>query len=213
MPSDPKHQLLELLARHSFRLGNFKLSSGGVSDYYIDCRLTTLSALGGLLTAQLFLDNLMAIKPSLDPPLEAVGGMTLGADPIAVGVAIESARTAAPLNAFLVRKAEKAHGTGRRIEGEVRPGARVAIVDDVCTTAASNIQAIEAAWEAELDVVAVRCLVEREEGGGRRNLDELWHAHRGGACPFEALFGAQEVRAAHKELLRQGETFGAGAPS
>ncbi|HEY7839210.1 MAG TPA: orotate phosphoribosyltransferase [Terriglobales bacterium] len=211
MPSDPKHQLLELLARHSFRLGNFKLSSGGVSDYYIDCRLTTLSALGGLLTAQLFLDNLMGIEPRLDPPLEAVGGMTLGADPIAVGVAIESARTAAPparpLDAFLVRKSEKAHGTGRRIEGEVRPGARVAIVDDVCTTAASTIQAIEAAWEAELDVVAVRCLVEREEGGGRRNLDELWHAHRGGACPFEALFGAQEVRAAHKELLRRGETF------
>ena len=214
---DARNRLLQLLARQAFRLGNFKLSSGGVSDYYIDCRLTTLSALGGLLTAHLFLDNLMAANPPFDPPLEAVGGMTLGADPIAVGVAIESALTAAPLDAFLVRKSEKAHGTGRRIEGQVRPGARVAIVDDVCTTAASTIQAIEAAWEAELDVVAVRCLVEREEGGGRRNLDELWHAHRGGPCPFEALFGAQEVRAAHKELLRQGETFsgmgGAGAAS
>lgn len=196
-------QLLDLLARDSFRLGEFKLSSGGTSDYYVDCRTTTLTPLGGLLTARLFLGELT----QLQPPPEAVGGLTLGADPIVVGVAIASALTPSPITGFLVRKSEKTHGAGRRIEGTVRPKARVAIVDDVCTTAASTIQAIEAAWEAELEVVAVRCLVEREEAGGRNNLNQLWRAHRGGACPFEAIFGAQEVRAAHKELLRGGNTI------
>ncbi|MGH9417653.1 MAG: orotate phosphoribosyltransferase [Terriglobales bacterium] len=196
-------QLLDLLARDSFRLGEFQLSSGGTSDYYIDCRTTTLTPLGGLLTARLFLENLRELTPAP----EAVGGLTLGADPIVVGVAIASARTAQPITGFLVRKREKTHGTGQRIEGRVRAGMRVAIVDDVCTTAASTIQAIEAAWEAQLEVVAVRCLVEREEAGGRNNLNQLWRAHRGRVCPFQALFGAQEVRAAHKELLRGGNTI------
>jgi len=196
-------QLLDLLARDSFRLGEFKLSSGGNSDYYVDCRTTTLSPMGSWLTARLFLEDLH----ELDPLPEAVGGLTLGADPIVVGVAMASARTAHPITGFLVRKTEKAHGMGRRIEGTVRKGMRVAIVDDVCTTAASTIQAIEAAWEAELEVVAVRCLIEREEAGGRNNLNQLWRAHRGRPCPFQALFGAQEVRAAHKELLREGNSI------
>jgi orotate phosphoribosyltransferase len=196
-------ELLDLLARDSFRLGEFKLSSGGASDYYVDCRTTTLTPRGGLLTARLFLDELQR----LHPPPEAVGGLTLGADPIVVGVAIASAATAHPITGFLVRKAEKAHGTGRRIEGTVHPGQSVAIVDDVCTTAASTILAIEAAWEANLNVVAVRCLIEREEAGGRNNLNQLWRAHRGEPCPFQALYGAQEVRAAHKELLRGGNTI------
>ncbi|MGH9483607.1 MAG: orotate phosphoribosyltransferase, partial [Terriglobales bacterium] len=150
-------QLLDLLARDSFRLGEFRLSSGGVSDYYVDCRTTTLSPMGALLTARLFLEDLR----QLAPPLDAVGGLTMGADPIVVGVAVASAGSPHPITGFLVRKAEKTHGTQRRIEGTIRAGMHVAIVDDVCTTAASTIQAIEAAWAAELDVVAVRCLVER----------------------------------------------------
>jgi orotate phosphoribosyltransferase len=196
-------QLLDLLARDSFRLGEFQLSSGGSSDYYIDCRITTLSARGGLLSGRLFLEDLRRVQPAI----EAVGGLTLGADPIVTAVAVESARLGPPINGFLVRKTEKTHGAGKRIEGSVRAKMRVAIVDDVCTTAASTIQAIEAAWEAELEVVAVRCLVEREEAGGRNQLNQLWRAHRGGNCPFEALFSAQEVRAAHKELLRGGNTI------
>lgn len=200
---DERLQLLDLLARDSFRLGEFRLSSGGVSDYYIDCRTTTLTPLGGLLCARLFLEDL----GELEPPVEAVGGLTMGADPIVVGVMVESDHTPQPVGGFLVRKKEKAHGAGKRIEGTVRPGQRVAVVDDVCTTAASTIQAIEAAWEAELDVVAVRCLVEREEAGGRNNLNQLWRAHKGRPCPFSALYGAQEVRAAHKELLRGGNTI------
>ncbi|MGH9467735.1 MAG: orotate phosphoribosyltransferase [Terriglobales bacterium] len=199
---DVRLQLLDLLARDSFRLGEFRLSSGGTSDYYVDCRTTTLSPLGGLLTARLFLEDLS----QLEEPVEAVGGLTLGADPIVVGVAIGSARTEHPITGFLVRKSEKAHGMGRRIEGKIQAGMRVAIVDDVCTTAASTIQAVEVAWAEGLDVVAVRCLIEREEAGGRNNLNQLWRAHRGRNCPFAALFGALEVRAAHKELLRGGNT-------
>ena len=151
MPT-PTHaqQLLAILARESFRLGQFKLSSGGTSDYYIDCRTTTLHAEGGRLTGHAILDLLE--RNGIDA--EAVGGLTMGADPIVSNVATASAwraksNPAAPLlHGFLVRKAEKAHGTGRRIEGFCRQGARVVIVDDVCTTGASTINAIEAAREA-----------------------------------------------------------------
>src|ERR1700683_5079717 len=120
------HQLLSLLSRTSFRLGQFKLSSGGTSDYYIDCRTTTLHAEGGRLTGHAILELLEA--HNIDA--EAVGGLTMGADPIVSHVATARAwratsRTDAQLlHGFLVRKAEKAHGTGRRIEGLYRPDAR-----------------------------------------------------------------------------------------
>ena len=138
-----KSQLLSLLARISFRLGNFTLSSGGTSDYYIDCRTTTLHAEGGRLTGHAVLELLD--EHGIDA--DAVGGLTMGADPIVSNVATASAWNAQvdpeyPLiHGFLVRKAEKAHGTGRRIEGFLREGARVVIVDDVCTTGASTINA------------------------------------------------------------------------
>jgi len=187
-------QLLSLLARLSFRLGQFKLSSGGTSDYYIDCRTTTLHAEGGRLTGHAILDLLEARGIEA----EAVGGMTLGADPIVSNVATASAQRAlaqpeAPLiHGFLVRKAEKTHGTGRRIEGFCRKGARVVIVDDVCTTGASTIAAIEAAREAGMVVAAAVCIVEREEANGRPAVE----AAAGGA-PFLRLFTANDVRAEH----------------
>jgi len=187
-------QLLALLARQSFRLGQFKLSSGGTSDYYVDCRTTTLHAEGGRLTGHAVLELLEANKVDA----EAVGGLTLGADPIASNVATASAwraisNPAAPLiNGFLVRKAEKTHGTGRRIEGFNQPGARVVIVDDVCTTGASTINAIEAAREAGMVVAAVVCIVEREEANGRPGVEA---AAQG--APFFSLFTANDVRAEH----------------
>jgi orotate phosphoribosyltransferase len=187
-------QLLALLARTSFKLGEFKLSSGATSDYYIDCRTTTLHAEGGRLTGHAILELLEANK--IDA--EAVGGLTMGADPIVSNVATASAwratlRPDAPLiHGFLVRKAEKAHGTGRRIEGFYRPGARVVIVDDVCTTGASTIAAIEAAQEAGMTVAAVVCIVEREEANGRPAVEG---AAQG--APFLRLFTANEVRAEH----------------
>ena len=192
-------QLLSLLARTSFKLGQFKLSSGGTSDYYIDCRTTTLHAEGGRLTGEAILDLLNENHIQAD----AVGGLTMGADPIVSNVATASAwraqsNPAAPLlHGFLVRKAEKAHGTGRRIEGFCREGARVVIVDDVCTTGASTFNAIEAAREAGMTVAAVVCIVEREEANGRPAVE----AAAAGA-PFLRLFTASDVRAEHIRHLQ-----------
>jgi orotate phosphoribosyltransferase len=196
----PTHaqQLLSILARLSFRLGQFKLSSGGTSDYYVDCRITTLHAEGGRLTGEAILDLLNENHIEA----EAVGGLTLGADPIVSNVATASAwraqsNPAAPLlDGFLVRKAEKTHGTGRRIEGFCREGARVVIVDDVCTTGASTINAIEAAREAGMTVAAVVCIVEREDANGRPAVE----AAAAGA-PFLSLFTAEQVRAEHIKQL------------
>lgn len=178
-------ELLALLAQKSFKLGQFKLSSGGTSDYYVDCRTTTLDALGARLTGELVLQEIHARGWQPD----AIGGMTLGADPIAVATAVVSADRGTPIHAFLVRKAEKQHGTGQRIEGFRRAGARVVIVDDVCTTGASTIQAIQAAREAGFEVIGVLCLLEREEAGGRVNVE-----HAAAPAPFIALFTASEVR-------------------
>ncbi len=194
--STPTHaqQLLTLLSRLSFRLGQFKLSSGGTSDYYIDCRTTTLNAEGGRLTGHAILELLE--QHGIEA--EAVGGLTMGADPIVSNVATASAwralsRPGAPLlHGFLVRKAEKAHGTGRRIEGFCKESARVVIVDDVCTTGASTINAIEAAIEAGMVVAAVVCIVEREEANGRPAVEA---AAKG--APFLRLFTASDVRAEH----------------
>jgi orotate phosphoribosyltransferase len=197
MPTHAK-QLLSLLARTSFKLGQFKLSSGGTSDYYIDCRTTTLHAEGGRLTGEAILDLLK----ERNIEAEAVGGLTMGADPIVSNVATASAWRAqqhpgAPLiHGFLVRKAEKQHGTARRIEGFCRQGAPVIIVDDVCTTGASTINAIAAAREAGMIVAAVVCIVERQEANGRPAVE----AAAAGA-PFFALFTAIEVRAEHVRQL------------
>ena len=199
MPTPTHAQLLlALLARQSFRLGQFTLSSGATSDYYIDCRTTTLHAEGGRLTGHAILDLLEANHIEA----EAVGGLTMGADPIVSNVATASAWRAqslpgAPLlHGFLVRKAEKAHGTGRRIEGFCQESARVVIVDDVCTTGASTIAAIEAAEEAGMTVAAVVCIVEREEANGRPAVESA-----AAPAPFLRLFTASEVRAEHVKQL------------
>jgi orotate phosphoribosyltransferase len=182
---DTRAQLLSLLAQKSFRLGEFKLSSGGTSDYYVDCRTTTLDAVGARLTGEAFLQEIRARGWDA----AAIGGLTMGADPIAAAAAVVSQGS---LNAFLVRKAEKAHGTGQRIEGFRAPNARVVIVDDVCTTGASTIQAIAAAREFGFQVVGVVCLVEREEAKGRPQVEQA-----AAPAPFVSLFTAKDVRAEH----------------
>jgi len=179
-----RQKLLTTLAHKSFRLGEFKLSSGGTSDYYIDCRTTTLDAKGSRLTGEVFLEEIRnrGWKP------QAIGGLTMGADPIVVAVSVVSGE----LNGFLVRKAEKQHGTGQRIEGFREKGARVVIVDDVCTTGASTVQAIEAAREFGFEIVGVMCLVEREEAKGRPGVEKA-------AAPaqFVSIFTANDVRKEH----------------
>lgn len=190
MPS-ARQELLRLLAHKSFKLGQFQLSSGATSDYYIDCRTTTLDARGSQLTGQVFLDEIRqrGWKP------QAIGGMTMGADPIVVAVSV----TSGELSGFLVRKSEKQYGTGQRIEGFRQKGAKVVIVDDVCTTGASTIQAIEAAREFKFEVVGVMCLVEREEAGGRPSVEKA-----ASPAPFVAIFAANEVRKEH--VLQTDET-------
>src|SRR6266403_727484 len=179
-----RQELLRLLATKSFRLGEFKLSSGGTSDYYLDCRTTTLDARGAQLTGQVFLEEIRARGWDT----QAIGGLTLGADPIVVAVAV----TSGAVHGFLVRKAEKQHGTGQRIEGFREKGARVVIVDDVCTTGSSTVQAIEAAREYGFEVVGVMCLVERQDAHGRPSVEKA-AAH----ANFISIFTATEVRKEH----------------
>ena len=185
--SEARQELLELLARQSFRLGEFKLSSGATSDYYIDCRTTTLDARGAQLTGHVFLEQIR--EQGWEP--RAIGGLTMGADPIVVAVAVSSGR----IHGFLVRKSEKQHGTGRRIEGFAEKNARVVIVDDVCTTGSSTIQAIEAAREFGFEIIGVMCLVEREESHGRPEVEKAAAPAR-----FISIFTAADVRRQHLEL-------------
>jgi orotate phosphoribosyltransferase len=189
--SSARQELLHLLATKSFRLGEFKLSSGGTSDYYIDCRTTTLDARGSQLTGKVFLEEILRRK--WRP--QAIGGLTMGADPVVVAVAV----TSGEINGFLVRKAEKQHGTGQRIEGFREKGARVVIVDDVCTTGASTIQAINIAREFGFEIAGVMCLVEREEANGRPDVEKA-----AAPAPFVSIFTATDVRVEH--LRRKDDT-------
>ena len=182
--SEARQELLEMLAQKSFQLGDFKLSSGATSDYYIDCRTSTLDARGAQLTGQVFLD---AIREQ-GWEASAIGGLTLGADPIVVAVAV----TSGTIHGFLVRKAEKQHGTGRRIEGFSEKGARVVIVDDVCTTGSSTIEAIQAARDFGFEIVGVMCLIERQDAHGRPAVEKA-----AAPAPFIAIFTATEVRKEH----------------
>jgi len=186
-----RQKLLSTLAHKSFRLGEFKLSSGGTSDYYIDCRTTTLDAKGSRLIGEVFFDEIR----QRGWKAQAIGGLTMGADPIVVAVAVVSGE----LDGFLVRKAEKQHGTGQRIEGFREKGAQVVIVDDVCTTGASTVQAIEAAREFGFEVVGVMCLIEREDAKGRPNVEKA-----AGAAPFVSIFTANDVRKEH--ILQNDDT-------
>jgi orotate phosphoribosyltransferase len=189
--SSAREQLLELLAIRSFRLGEFTLSSGGKSDYYIDCRTTTLHAQGAELTGRVFLELIQ--QQGWQP--QAVGGLTMGADPIVVATSVISSQAGAPIHGFLVRKAEKAHGMGRRVEGFQEKGARVVIVDDVCTTGGSTIQAIEAAREFGFNIAGVACLVERLEAGGRPAVEKASEP-----APFISVYTSNDVKAVHLKL-------------
>ena len=215
--TDPREKLLDLIATHSFKLGVFTLASGQKSDYYIDCRITTLHAEGGRLAGIILLDLIREYCPTA----VAVGGLTMGADPLVSNTASASAweladynefKDLAPeedhgdepvlLHGFLVRKAEKMHGTGRRIEGYLQEGAPVVIVDDVCTTGGSTITALEAAREAGMKVVGVFCLVDREQGGRLTIERALAEIPAEEDIPFVSVFTARDVRRAHVALNR-----------
>ena len=178
-----RRQLLTLLKEKSFRYRPdqpFKLASGRESPYYVDCRPTTFSAEGLALIGEIVFE---LVK---DLGVEAIGGLTLGADPIAHAVALTSFLKGQPLNSFTVRKEPKGHGVGRQVEGDVKPGDKVVIVEEVITTGGSTLKAIAAAQEFGLKVVKVIVLVDREEGG-RQAVEQ--------AVPqVEAVFILSELR-------------------
>jgi orotate phosphoribosyltransferase len=157
-----KQELISLIYQKSFKYSEkpaFKLVSGRMSQFYVNCKPTTLSPRGMFLVGHLVFD---AIKES---NVAAVGGLTFGADPIAVATAFASELMGQPLKAFSIRKTRKDHGIVKWIEGDLEPGERVAIIDDVATTGGSTVKAIERAQAEGLEVVKAVILVDRQEGG------------------------------------------------
>ncbi len=157
-----RERLANLLRAKSLVRGEITLSSGKKSDYYLDCKLTTLHPEGALLTGYCILELLdeMGIQP------DAIGGLSMGADPLVSAAIVVSEIEKKPVPGFLVRKEAKKHGRQKQIEGLENPrGKKVVIVDEVCTTGASTLEAIDAAEREGCQIVAVISLVDREEGG------------------------------------------------
>jgi orotate phosphoribosyltransferase len=156
-------RLLELLRQLSFERRTVILASGKESDFYIDCKRTALTAEGHVLVGRCLLAEVLAVQPLV----RAVGGLTLGADPIASAIALTSSLQGHPVDAFIVRKEPKGHGTGQWIEGRktIPDGSRVIVLEDVVTTGGSALKAIERCRAERLEVVACLALVDRLEGG------------------------------------------------
>jgi len=167
-----KERLIGLIRQVSFQYSEkpvYRLSSGGVSHYYFNMKKTTYSPEGAYLIGKLVFEKIKEAGLRVG----AIGGLTMGADPIAFAVARYSYDAGEPIQAFVVRKEPKEHGMKLQIEGNVIPGDHVVIVDDVVTTGASTIKAIRVAREHGLNVDAVIVLVDRCEQNGRQNVEEL----------------------------------------
>jgi len=157
-----KSELIRILCKKSFKYSDtpiFKLVSGEMSHFYVNCKPTTLNPRGMFLVGHLMFDEIK----NLD--LAGVGGLTFGADPIAVATAFVSEMKQQPVNAFSIRKEQKDHGIIKWVEGDLQPGDRVAILEDVVTTGGSTIKAVERAESEGLEVVKVVTLIDRQEGG------------------------------------------------
>lgn len=168
-----KTELIDMLCRKSFRYHEtptFKLVSGKMSRFYVNCKPTVLHPRGMFLVGHLVLDAIKGLQA------DGVGGLTFGADPIAVATAFASELEGCPLQAFSVRKTRKDHGIVKWIEGDLKQGDRVVIVDDVATTGGSTVKAVERARSEGLEVVKAVILVDRQEGGIeniRRHVDDV----------------------------------------
>ncbi|RLB75899.1 MAG: orotate phosphoribosyltransferase [Deltaproteobacteria bacterium] len=185
-----KQELIRIICEKSFKYSqeaSFKLVSGKMSHFYVNCKPTTMSPRGMFLVGHLVFDAIKDLKP------DGIGGLTFGADPVAVATAFVSGLKGKPINAFSIRKAKKDHGIVKWIEGDMNPGQRVVIIDDVVTTGGSTIKAIERSSSEGLDVVKAVILVDRQEGGlenirqhvkdvtaiiTRDDLMEQWHKQR-----------------------------------
>ena len=167
MTDTARGELKKILLEKSVRTGEFTLASGKTSDLYIDCRVTTMDPRGAILVGELGWAAVREVMEDQGIAVQAIGGMTLGADPVSLAVGMESVRQQPDefLQVFTVRKEPKGHGRGKRIEGNFHHGDRVIMVDDVITTGGSTLKAIDAI-EAEGGKIAfVLVLVDREEGG------------------------------------------------
>jgi len=164
---DPRTELTELVRKKSFFTGDFTLASGKKSNYYIDCRLTTLDGQGACLLGKALLAQINAEAEKRDVKIDAIGGMTMGADPISLAVAMASHQEGQEpeLQAFVVRKEPKGHGQGKQVEGNFEKGHTVVAIEDVITTGGSTLQAIEAIEREGGTVAFVAVFVDRQEGG------------------------------------------------
>lgn len=156
-------ELKAIIRKLSYEEREVTLASGRKSNFYFDGKQTTLHPRGAMLVGQAVLEELQHFPA----PVEGVGGLTLGADPIATAAALVSSMGDAPVPAFIIRKEPKGHGTGQWLEGRknLRPGARVVIVEDVLTTGGSALKAVDRAREEGLEVLGIITLVDRQEGG------------------------------------------------
>ncbi len=163
-----RERLKEIIINLSYEKRKVTLASGRESDFYFDGKQTTLHPEGGYLTGKLFFEAIRDV-----PDIEGVGGLTLGADPIATATSVVSYLEGRPIPAFIIRKEPKGHGTGAWLEGRknFRPGSRVVIVEDVVTTGGSSMKAVRRAEEEGLKVLGIVALVDREEGG-RENIEK-----------------------------------------
>ena len=184
---EAKAALLNLLQKKSVFHGDFTLSSGAKSNYYIDCRLTTFDPEGAWLVGQLMHSLIRKEQTSRKVNVAAVGGLTMGADPVALAVGMYShwAKDASPLQVFSVRKSPKAHGQTKLIEGNFKKSDTVVVIDDVVTRGESTIAAINAIEKEGGRVVFAAVLVDRQEGG-REKIEALGH-------PVVALFTRSEL--------------------
>lgn len=187
-------KLLDLLLKRAFRYsreGSFQLSSGKKTSYYIDCKKVSLDPEGAYLIGSEIFNRIR------DLPVEGVGGMTLGADPIASAVSLLSYTNKKPIPAFIVRKEAKEHGSRKQIEGPLKPGAKLVVVEDVVTTGGSTIKTLDALRKEGYSILKVVALVDRKEGGAERIVST--------GVPFESLFSLKDFTRYNKhETLTDG---------
>lgn len=185
--------LLEMLQTKSLFRGEFTLTSGAKSSYYIDCKLTTLDPQGAWLVGQLMHELIRREQQARAVIVNGVGGLTMGADPVALAVGMYSweVKDAAPLRVFSVRKSQKAHGQTKLIEGGFQRGDSVVVIDDVITRGESTIAALNAVQQEGGKVAFVAALVDRQEGG-RARIEAMGH-------PVAALFTRDELLKEHSQ--------------
>ncbi|VAX20339.1 Orotate phosphoribosyltransferase [hydrothermal vent metagenome] len=181
MKNDTRDKLLKAVRVKAYRTGDFTLASGKKSDYYIDCKEVTLDGDGSLLVGKIVFEIIKSWGVS------AVGGMELGSVPISTAVSVISALEGAPLFNFIVRKEAKGHGTGKRLEGRVGPGDRVAVVEDVVSTGGSSLKAIDAIEETGAIVAGLVSIVDREMGGAEAFINR--------GIKYTPIFTISEIRA------------------